>query len=82
MTYELELKNITSDKAADSAVRGALKQIAETPGGVILDCGENEIEISALQAVIDARISRSGKFPVDVLVLRRKELLAALRYKK
>lgn len=77
-----ELKNITSDKAADSAVRGALKQIAETPGGVILDCGENEIEISALQAVIDARISRSGKFPVDVLVLHRKELLAALRYKK
>lgn len=77
-----ELKNITSDKAADSAVRGALKQIAETPGGVILDCGENEIEISALQAVIDARISRSGKFPVDVLVLYRKELLAALRYKK
>lgn len=77
-----ELKNITSDKAADSAIRGALKQIAETPGGVILDCGENEIEISALQAVIDARISRSGKFPVDVLVLHRKELLAALRYKK
>ena len=77
-----ELKNITSDKAADSAVRGALKQIAETPGGVILDCGENEIEISALQAVIDARISRSGKFPVDVLVLHRKGLLAALRYKK
>lgn len=77
-----ELKNITSDKAADGAVRGALKQIAETPGGVILDCGENEIEISALQAVIDARISRSGKFPVDVLVLHRKELLAALRYKK
>lgn len=77
-----ELKNITSDKAADSAVRGALKQIAETPGGVILDCGENEIEISALQVVIDARISRSGKFPVDVLVLHRKELLAALRYKK
>ena len=77
-----ELKNITSDKAADSAVSGALKQIAETPGGVILDCGENEIEISALQAVIDARISRSGKFPVDVLVLHRKELLAVWRYKK
>ena len=77
-----ELKNITSDKAADSAVRGALKQIAEIPGGVILDCGENEIEISALQAVIDARISRSGKFPVDVLVLHRKELLAVWRYKK
>lgn len=77
-----ELKNITSDKAADSAVRGALKQIVGNPGGIILDCGENEIGIAALQAVIDARISRSSKFTVDVFVLQRNELLAAWRYKK
>lgn len=77
-----ELKNITSDKAADSAVRGALKQIVENPGGVILDCGENEIGRVALQAVINARISRSSKFTVDVFVIQREELLAVWRYKK
>lgn len=77
-----ELKNITSAKASDSATRGALKQIAENPGGIIIDCGTDKISIADLQKMISDRVKRSGKFTVDILVLGQSKLLKVLRYKK
>ena len=77
-----ELKNISSAKASDSAVRSALKQIADNPGGIIIDCGMNEMSVTDLQKNIDVRIGRSGKFSVDILILARDKLQKVLQYKK
>ncbi len=35
-----EQKTISTAKAADSALRGALKQIADNPGGVVFECAD------------------------------------------
>jgi len=77
-----ELKNITTAKAADNAVRNGLKQIAENPGGIILELGENEISLSQLQSIVNARIKRTKQRDVDLLVIQKEMLVKALRYKK
>jgi len=76
------LKNITTAKAADNAVRNGLKQIAENPGGIILELGENEISLSQLQSIVNARIKRTKQRDVDLLVIQKEMLVKALRYKK
>lgn len=81
-TKAWELKTISSEKAAESAVRGALKQIAENPGGIVLDCQMEKLSMNTLAEIVKSRIERSGKFPVDVLVVYGESLEKALRYKK
>lgn len=77
-----ELKTATTEKSADSALRSALKQLTENPGGVILDYGKNSVSLDILQQVITQRIQRSGVFAVDIIVVRNSELYKVLRYKK
>lgn len=76
-----ELKNVSSAKAADSAVRTAIKQISENPGGIIIYCTDNKIKFAELQRIVDARMKRSGKFQTDILMIMEDELIKALRYK-
>lgn len=76
-----ELKNISTAKAADSGLRGALKQIAANPGGVIFRCTD-QIDVDALIEQIDDRAFRKIDFNFDVIALRNGELLFARRYKK
>ncbi len=77
-----ELKTVTTEKSADSALRSALKQIAEKPGGVILDYGDNEISIEALQKIIDGRLSRQKMCSADIMILNHGRLVKVIRYKK
>ena len=77
-----ELKCISSEKAADSALRSALKQIHENPGGVILDCENNSLSENQLQKILATRLERSGTIDTDVLVLYKGELAKALRHTK
>ena len=77
-----ELKSITTVKASDSALRSAVKQISENPGGIILDCGTNKITGSALKDAVENRIERSCDFDADILVIQEKKLYAAYRHKK
>ena len=76
-----EQKTISTAKAADSALRGALKQIAENPGGVVFECGD-QIYIEDLIKQIDDRAFRKIEFDFDVIALRNGQLLFARRYKK
>ena len=75
------MKNVSSAKAADSAVRTAIKQISENPGGIIIYCTSNKISIVELQRIVDARMKRSGKFQTDILMIMKDELIKAIRYK-
>lgn len=77
-----ELKTTTTEKSADSAVRSAMKQISENPGGIILNYGNHEISIKQVEAIIRNRLARYEQGAADVLVLKDGELISALRHKK
>lgn len=77
-----ELKNTTTEKAADSAIRSALKQIKDKPGGIILDYGANGFDPERLRDVINRRIMRSSGFDVDILIMSADKLFKVYRYKK
>nr|DAN82305.1 MAG TPA: minor capsid protein [Caudoviricetes sp.] len=80
-----ELKSISTAKAADMAIRKATKQIAKTPGGVVLQC-TGSINTDELIRIIDDRAVRSvvsTGFGFDVIALEENgSLLFARRYKK
>lgn len=80
-----ELKSISTAKAADMAIRKATKQIAKTPGGVVLQC-TGSINIDELIRIVDDRAVRSvvsTGFGFDVIALEENgSLLFARRYKK
>lgn len=77
-----ELKTTSTPNATDNAVRKATKQIRDNAGGIILDYGDNEIDVEILQNVIKRRIMRCGIKSVDVMLLSRGKVLKILRYKK
>lgn len=80
-----ELKSISTAKAADMAIRKATKQIAKTPGGVVLQC-TGSINTDEFIRIIDDRAVRSvvsTGFGFDVIALEENgSLLFARRYKK
>lgn len=76
-----ELKAPSTATSTDNAVKKALKQIYDNPGGIILDYGEHEITAEVL-AVVKRRIERSSLSNVDVIFLHNSKLIQILRYKK
>ena len=40
-----DLKNVTTEKACDHAIRHGLKQISDNPGGIILKFESNDINL-------------------------------------
>ena len=77
-----ELKSISTEKAADSAVRRSIKQIRGNPDGVILQCADGT-DTSKIIEVVDARAMRNLEFDFDVVALSPDgALLFARRYKK
>lgn len=80
-----ELKSISTAKAADMAIRKATKQIAKTPGGVVLQC-TGSINTDELIRIVDDRAVRSvvsTGFGFNVIALEKNgSLLFARRYKK
>ncbi|MBQ9348980.1 MAG: hypothetical protein IJT94_16860, partial [Oscillibacter sp.] len=77
-----DLKSVTSEKAANSAIRYGLHQIEENPGGIILNYGECDIRLALLNSFIEKRMQWYQRPHADILVLSRGELLEALRYGK
>ena len=77
-----ELKTTTTEKSADSALRNALKQILENPGGVILDYGDNEVSIQDIGKIVIRRLERQKKCTADILILNHGKIVRAIRYKK
>ncbi|MBR1673669.1 MAG: hypothetical protein IJ703_01800 [Eubacterium sp.] len=59
-----ELKTVKSERSVDSALRKAISQIYEKPGGVILDFGKNNVKLSQIEAAIKSRLESSCRFKV------------------
>lgn len=77
-----DLKTISSEKAADSAIRHGLKQIEKTPGGIILHLKNDNIDRHKLLEIIKSRLYRSAEFDIDVILLKKEEIYQVLQYKK
>lgn len=77
-----DLKTVTTEKSADSAIRHGLKQIWEDPGGIFLDYRGKEIDIAALELVINSRMRHSKIRSVDIMVVLDDNTVIVFRYKK
>lgn len=75
-----ELKRPSTVTATDNAVKKALKQIYDNPGGIVLDYGEHTIT-DTISTVIRRRIERSNLPIIDVIFLKNNQLVKILRYK-
>ncbi|MCR5174617.1 MAG: hypothetical protein K6C09_08340 [Oscillospiraceae bacterium] len=73
-------KNVTTSKAANSAVRHALQQIRQNPGGVLLNYPDNSIELESIITVINERMKWNRAMPVDIIIIRGGNLEQVLRY--
>lgn len=77
-----ELKTATTEKSADSAVRGAFRQIRENPGGIILDYGSNKISMRKLKEILMCRFRRSGFNSLDIMLLTQdRKTVTVYRFK-
>lgn len=77
-----DLKDPSTEIAANSAIRAGLHQIRPNPGGIILNFGNNEISLDVLKAVVNERM-QWYKQPddIDIIVIRNGETIAIWRYK-
>lgn len=75
-----DLKTISSEKAADSAIRHGAKQIADNPGGIILYSPVNELELEKLLDIIRDRLGRSGRLSMKIIVLHREGSFEVFRF--
>lgn len=78
-----EQKTVSSAKAIDSALRKALKQIQENPGGIILDITNNKDSLDDIYKAIESRIERRNfTGDIDVIIIKNKKIVSILRHKK
>ena len=75
-----ELKTLKSEKSVDSAVRKAIGQIYDNPGGVILNFGKNPVTMSRIEAAVKSRIESSCRFKVDIMIVYAGKLQKVIRY--
>ena len=78
-----DLKTASTEKAANTAIKRGLAQIKPNPGGVILDYGDYEVATEELMRVVDKRMQwLSDGAEVDIMIVKKKEVVMVLRYKK
>ncbi len=77
-----DLKDVSSAKAIDNAVRKGLHQIQGNPGGIILDFKKNAVNLPVVTRAIEDRLRRGFPSSVDFIIISKDKLLSVLRYKK
>lgn len=77
-----DLKTVTTEKAADSAVRKGLKQIKSNPGGIILDYRSQNPSMETLLEVVDGRMRRGIEKDTDIMMIFNETKVKVYRYKK
>lgn len=77
-----ELKTVTTEKAADTALRSGLKQIKENPGGVILDYRGQKVSLEETEKVVDGRMRRGVEGDTDIMIIYTDKKIKVYRYKK
>lgn len=75
-----DLKNPTSEKAANSAIKSGMKQIRTNPGGIILNYENTAIDMKKLLDVIGERMKWYPEDCVDIIIIRNNKIIKVLRY--
>lgn len=75
-----DLKTVSTEKSANSAVRHGLKQIQENPGGIILNYEQNTISLETLKDVLRKRLTASATQDVDILVICKEKSFTVQRF--
>ncbi|MEG2931452.1 MAG: hypothetical protein RR825_06660, partial [Ruthenibacterium sp.] len=70
-----DLKTLSSEKAANSAVRHGLQQIRENPGGIILDFGNTPFSMTELEKTINKRMQWNQLEKADIIVIARGQII-------
>lgn len=78
-----DLKDASSEKAANTAIKRGLSQIKPNPGGIILNYGEQEINLEILLGVIDKRMQwlKDGT-SIDIMLVLKGGKVKVLRYNR
>jgi len=77
-----DLKDVSSVKAVDNAVRKGLHQIKDNPGGIILNFGKMDISVNEVKKIVECRLRRGFPSSVDIILISREILVTVFRYKK
>ena len=77
-----DLKDVSSSKAVDNAVRKGLRQIQDNPGGIILDFGRKTINLQEVKKNIESRLRRGFPTSIDIILVSRNNIVSVYRYKK
>ena len=75
-----DLKTISTERAADSAIRHGLKQIVENPGGIILDLKDRNFSDEKLKKEIEGRMRRGIEATTDIMIISREKVKSVLRF--
>ena len=77
-----DLKTITSEKAANTAIKRCQSQIKNNPGGVMLDFRDYNFSDELLTEVINKRMQWYKDDAGDVMIVSKGKIYKILRYKK
>lgn len=75
-----DLKTVSTEKSANSALKRGMKQIKENPGGIILDYGDKQVDIDELMKVIDRRMEWYPEESADIIIISHGRIQKVLRY--
>lgn len=75
-----DLKSITSEKAANSAIHSGMKQIRSNPGGIILNLGDIDFSMDELRKAINLRMAWYPKECADIMIISKGRIIKILRY--
>lgn len=77
-----ELKTTTMS-STDARVRKGLKQIADNPGGLIIDYENRALNVETVEDTVCKRLERiKAIHVVDIIVRARGSAIKVIRYKK
>ena len=77
-----DLKTVSTEKAANSAIKEGQKQIRNNPGGIILNYNKNDLSIPVLESVINNRMKWYKDIELDIMIVNNGKTVKILRYKK
>ena len=77
-----DLKTVSTEKAANTAVQRGIDQIKHNPGGVMLDYNTNHVNLSTLELILDRRMKWYHDITADIMVVSNNEVVKVYRYKR
>ena len=77
-----DLKSLSSEKAANSALRKGINQISGNPGGAMLDCRKFNVEEKTLLGIIEKRMKWHRDIEVDIMIVKSESDIRVIRYKQ